>query len=452
MALATRCPHCQTTFRVANDQLKLHAGLVRCGSCQQTFNGVEHLIPFDTAKAVVGVPRSHQTTPALETNTQSEPAAVPAEAQIIHQSPVQEHPSAEGEDLAAHAKAFDESFPILPPDEDEDHAAHAHSDEPISHGVEASKQTEQSNEAHAPEQEVPEEMLPDSAASLDFDLGEDEGDANIHAAPAANLAAQAELDTKAALLDSTDEAWSVTDTAEHPDPEIHRASAADDELTSLRFTPESADDEPREPYIGEAEAALAQHAALSEDSVSDAVEDVSAEAKPDFVLKAEREQKRGRLIRIAMLLSCLILLPALLLQLAYIFRVQISANFPEARPVLVQACGVIHCQISLPAQIEHITLESNELESPPPDGKAFTLTMQLQNNATTIQTWPYVELVLNDEKDKAVLQKAFAPADYLNDKATLSKGFAPKSQQNIKLYFELPKLKASGYHVSVFYP
>jgi predicted Zn finger-like uncharacterized protein len=28
MALATRCPHCQTTFRVANDQLKLHAGLV----------------------------------------------------------------------------------------------------------------------------------------------------------------------------------------------------------------------------------------------------------------------------------------------------------------------------------------------------------------------------------------------------------------------------------------
>ena len=452
MALATRCPHCQTTFRVANDQLKLHAGLVRCGSCQQTFNGVEHLIPFDTAKAVVGVTRSNQTTPAPETNTQSEPAAVPAEAQIIHQSPVQEQPSAEGEDLAAHAKAFDESFPILPPDEDEDHAAHAHSDELISHGVEGSKQAEQSSEARAPEQKVPEEMLPDSAASLDFDLGEDEGDANIHAAPAANLAAQAELDTKAALLDSTDEAWSVKDTAEHPDPEINQANAADDELTSLRFTPESAEDEPREPYIGEAEAALAQHAALSEDSVSDAVEDVSAEEKPDFVLKAEREQKRGRLIRIAMLLSCLILLPALLLQLAYIFRVQISANFPEVRPVLVQACGVIHCQISLPAQIEHITLESNELESPPPDGKAFTLTMQLQNNATTIQTWPYVELVLNDEKDKAVLQKAFAPADYLNDKATLSKGFAPKSQQNIKLYFELPKLKASGYHVSVFYP
>lgn len=44
MALATQCPHCFTSFRVANDQLKLHAGLVRCGSCKQIFNGIEHLL------------------------------------------------------------------------------------------------------------------------------------------------------------------------------------------------------------------------------------------------------------------------------------------------------------------------------------------------------------------------------------------------------------------------
>ena len=44
MALATQCPHCYTSFRVANDQLKLHAGMVRCGACKQTFNGIEHLL------------------------------------------------------------------------------------------------------------------------------------------------------------------------------------------------------------------------------------------------------------------------------------------------------------------------------------------------------------------------------------------------------------------------
>jgi predicted Zn finger-like uncharacterized protein len=44
MALATQCPHCQTTFRVAHDQLKLRAGLVRCGACKQIFNGIENLL------------------------------------------------------------------------------------------------------------------------------------------------------------------------------------------------------------------------------------------------------------------------------------------------------------------------------------------------------------------------------------------------------------------------
>jgi predicted Zn finger-like uncharacterized protein len=47
MALATQCPHCQTTFRVAHDQLKLRAGLVRCGACKEIFNGVEHLLRPD---------------------------------------------------------------------------------------------------------------------------------------------------------------------------------------------------------------------------------------------------------------------------------------------------------------------------------------------------------------------------------------------------------------------
>ena len=59
MALATQCPHCQTTFRVAHDQLKLRAGLVRCGACKQIFNGIEHLlrpgapaVPKEVAKPV----------------------------------------------------------------------------------------------------------------------------------------------------------------------------------------------------------------------------------------------------------------------------------------------------------------------------------------------------------------------------------------------------------------
>ena len=39
MPLATKCPYCGTVFRVASDQLKLRGGIVRCGCCQQVFDG-----------------------------------------------------------------------------------------------------------------------------------------------------------------------------------------------------------------------------------------------------------------------------------------------------------------------------------------------------------------------------------------------------------------------------
>jgi predicted Zn finger-like uncharacterized protein len=40
MALATRCPNCSALFRVGAEQLKLRAGMVRCGSCRQVFNAI----------------------------------------------------------------------------------------------------------------------------------------------------------------------------------------------------------------------------------------------------------------------------------------------------------------------------------------------------------------------------------------------------------------------------
>ncbi|MFP5392673.1 MAG: zinc-ribbon domain-containing protein, partial [Gammaproteobacteria bacterium] len=47
MALATQCPHCHTTFRVAADQLKLRGGIVRCGACHEIFDGNASLIDLD---------------------------------------------------------------------------------------------------------------------------------------------------------------------------------------------------------------------------------------------------------------------------------------------------------------------------------------------------------------------------------------------------------------------
>lgn len=48
MSLATRCPHCNTLFKVSLGQLQLHEGEVRCGQCQKIFSGVDHLTSADS--------------------------------------------------------------------------------------------------------------------------------------------------------------------------------------------------------------------------------------------------------------------------------------------------------------------------------------------------------------------------------------------------------------------
>ena len=45
--LATRCPFCQTSFRVTMQQLELREGMVRCGSCREIFNGIDTVFEYE---------------------------------------------------------------------------------------------------------------------------------------------------------------------------------------------------------------------------------------------------------------------------------------------------------------------------------------------------------------------------------------------------------------------
>jgi len=77
MALATQCPHCLTTFRVAADQLKLRGGIVRCGACQSIFDGSAHLIELD--KPAPPAPSAPPAPAVPDVPSMSDAAAVPPE-------------------------------------------------------------------------------------------------------------------------------------------------------------------------------------------------------------------------------------------------------------------------------------------------------------------------------------------------------------------------------------
>lgn len=69
--LYTRCPHCQTVFRLHPTQLQLAEGKVRCGACMNVFLAKQHLVRPKAAPAKT-------ETPAAEKSASSDAQPTPA--------------------------------------------------------------------------------------------------------------------------------------------------------------------------------------------------------------------------------------------------------------------------------------------------------------------------------------------------------------------------------------
>lgn len=184
-----------------------------------------------------------------------------------------------------------------------------------------------------------------------------------------------------------------------------------------------------------------------------ATDDAALPAVPDepaFVTQGRRREQSGKALRIAMASGAVALLLLLLLQVMTTFRNPLAAQFPQFKPALAALCSVSGCQVDLPAQIEALAIEQGELQTLAP--QRFSYVSQLRNLGRSVQAWPSIELILNDDDGKPVLRRVVAPRDYLPAGTDVAKGFAPRSEQNIRLYFTLDQLTASGYHIAIFYP
>lgn len=387
MALATRCPHCHTTFRVAHDQLKLRAGLVRCGACKEIFNGVEHLLPATVPPQAT----NHQDSvadPAPATAAAPHEAAVPAPSQR----------------------------PAITPEKDT---------------------------SPAPEEQAIEEWLagkptdrPDFSAANGTDVDADP----LQRMTLMDFSAWKEDDedvgeTNAALEENEEADHSPID-----DPGVYsqteQPADVPDELDR------AIDDLQRKPW-------RRKSAKSSDDDDIEGDEDTS---EPDFVRRARRQQQIGRTLHVLMSVGSVLLLVMLLAQAIYAFRNQIAAWLPQTTPVLVEVCARIGCDVGLPTQIDAVSIESSELQTLVPNQNTFVLNALLRNRSQVAQAWPSIELTLNDANEKAIARRVFSPREYLVAVKDSRKGFDANSEQQVRVFFELSDLKASGYRVYLFYP
>lgn len=408
MALATQCPHCQTTFRVVHDQLKLRAGLVRCGHCKEIFNGIEHLLPPPDVE------------PIEQAATAAEPAAF--EAAGIASTPAE----------FSVAQTADEPMP----------------------GAEAfyAVDTTAPDTTTFAKDEIREEANHTPSDHIDFDIPEPfepEIDSKPEQPTEPEVSKREDPLQRMTLVDFT---------REYPEENSSKAQAntAEQELSNAEdgpaFDPNSKDDLDeaiedlqRKPWRSNKKSAKGKASSIQEDTES------FDDDEPTFVKRGRRNQRLGRKLRIALGIACFVLLIAALVQGTYVFRNQIAGMFPQAKPFLTQLCDVIACRIDLPAQIASVSIESSELQTLAENKESFVLTTLLRNYSDTLQAWPHIELTLNDANEKPLLRRVFKPADYLSE-SEIRKGFAASSEHSVKLSFELAQIKASGYRVYLFYP
>jgi predicted Zn finger-like uncharacterized protein len=458
MALATRCPHCHTTFRVAHDQLKLRAGLVRCGACKEIFNGIEHLLSQEALTATLPASSLQQPAAPAEPSASSPPAS-PAPA-----------PMPLGESTSAETPPQPETAPIAPAASETDNA------------LEAEIPAGQKNDAAAIPVQAPNAPVEQPKPEPDFDIpdfaeflklaeaaSEDapKDDApekhGIAASPASTVnhdetpATQAPDETvdpltRMTLMDFHERQEFPQKASSLEKPAGKEADLLEQTIDELQSKPERRKSQPRHPRnMGKHEEAEP----LDEIDAAEEAEDIShadETDEPSFVKKARFQERFGPLITWTLAIGSVLLTLALLGQGIYAFRNQLAARLPKAKPALIKACTYLGCRVTLPMQIEAITIEANELQTTGASKDTFVLTTVLRNRSPLTQTWPNLELTLKDANGKPLVRRVFLPRDYLLDAQDIDRGFAPATEQQIKLVFALAQPDSSGYEVAIFYP
>jgi predicted Zn finger-like uncharacterized protein len=418
MALATQCPHCHTTFRVASDQLKLRGGIVRCGACQSIFDGNAHLIDLDALAA---------------SKAQAAPAPQPEVSPATDAAPV-------------YTLDFDHTFDplgILPEAPDD-----------VDAGMpDAESESEPESESELEPEPEPAPVEPAPAASAyapegriepSFDLAVDE-----------ELVAQPLPDDEHAYEDDAPvvavAAMSAGDDVRGIPPSALplRASAAGSDTLA---PPAAAPAAPAKSARAKALDARNRRSKMTPTKIDAPKLRVPAGVdadEPEFVKRSRKQEQSGRTRRLLMAGGAAVLALLLAAQLLLEFRNVLAARYPAARPVLAAGCALMRCRIGLPSQVENLAIETGELSTLGVD--TYSLNTLLRNQGSLVQAWPSIQLELTDANDKPVLRRVFGPAEYLPPGVSAAAGFAARSEQPVRLNFALTELKPSGYHMIIFY-
>ena len=150
-------------------------------------------------------------------------------------------------------------------------------------------------------------------------------------------------------------------------------------------------------------------------------------------------------------LLSLFLLALAVLQSVYFMRIKIAAEYPQFKPLLVQGCAYLRCDISLPQNLDLLVIDDSDMQEDENYEGVINFSSSLVNNANYAQTYPNIELTLTNVDDQPVLRRLIKPIEYVRPDAKQSAGIAAHEEIRIKLAIHPSDLAVAGYRVLLLY-
>jgi predicted Zn finger-like uncharacterized protein len=472
MSLATRCPACNTVFRVLQDQLRVSEGWVRCGQCQEVFNALETLFDL-SAPAEAGAPAN--PPPAVFTPPPpAPPAFTPPPTAIAPPPPVPAPPAPRPAPVFAApsptattttAAALHAPEPETEPPPDFAPTTPAHAGDPFDDidtftvidgdnlGVEAEGPLPEDDWHSLPPPLPPAE---EEARDMRFDAPPlptrtaSPTPAERAASFAAPVASARPTPTDPVDAFFSDEVDTVTAAAFEAAAEDTIDDDEDEQApTPSRFVgpmPDWARTPSTQRKSKKGKSRLPPDSALAQEHQARHAR--RKRRKPEFVRQAERAALwRRPMVRVVLGMAALALGALLAGQVGYHYREPLSAQAPSLTPVLKAGCEWLQCKIGAPRVIERIRLDASDLTRTDQE-QVLRFTADLHNTAEFAVRTPALDVSFTDALGRIVSRKVLLPKEL----GARGESIAPDTQWRIDARLSVGELQVAGYTVEVFYP
>jgi predicted Zn finger-like uncharacterized protein len=451
----TRCPHCNTVFRIYAEQLAQAQGRVRCGICDSGFNALEYLSespsgfaapaavatdaeePFELPEEIDFEPPPDQTeaiTPEPEFETQR------LEAEGEQPVSTDDDGATEIPPTQMEATTPDLAFEAQQPAPDQEQQPLSATD---SGGIDdiPSAKTEATApdrsfevQQPAPDQEQQPLSATDSGGIDDIPSAQTEATAPDRSFEVQRPAPDQEQPLAEADSGETDvppliplEPESTGFTSPWENAAVRQATNDDVAVPAFRILPDKPADAPPP-----AQAEEDQEAAPPPSGHDDAdLPDLGIIAAEPRRMSAE-ETAGGWLKTTVWTVTNIALIVLLLGQYTYFNRNDLS-QYPDLRPWLTRFCALVSCNTPLRRDVSHINLANRIVQSHPSHPNALLIKATLVNEADFPQPYPLLEIRFSDLNNQLVAGRRFRPSEYLPANTSIQAGMPPHQPVHISL-------------------